>query len=65
MKYHKIKQALGHTCRNCLNEQLHLSLEPEDCYYFMYPAVCSRCGEVKNIVDGVRFWKRMEIRLKH
>ena len=64
MNYRIIKQDLGHTCRECLCEQHRIRLKPQDCYYQMYPAVCSRCGNVKNIVEDIRFGKRLLIRLK-
>ena len=63
MKYHMIKRDLGHICRQCLNEQYHIKLIPNDCYYHMYPAVCDRCKQMKNIVKEIRFKKRLKIRL--
>ena len=64
MKYRNINAELGRVCRNCLNEQYHLGLSSKHCSYMMYPSVCSRCGEVKNIVVSINFFKRLMIRLK-
>lgn len=64
MKYQRVKDSLGHICRACLNEKFSIQLQPEDCVYTMYPSVCYRCGEVKNIVENISFSKRMMIRFK-
>jgi len=63
MKYSVIKTDMGHVCRTCLNDHYGVSLSPRDCVYQLYPAVCVRCGEVKNIVERIRLMKRIQIRL--
>ena len=51
----------GNVCRACLNEAYRVHLEQTDCRYgYPYPARCPRCGEVRNIVTGLRpraHWK--------
>lgn len=64
MRYKAIEDNLGLICRNCMNEKFNLRLKPGDCYYTIYPSVCLSCGEVKNIVENIRFSKRMMIRFK-
>lgn len=59
MKYRRIKNEFRKTCRVCLNQKYGLSLKPKDCQYEGYPHVCHSCGEVKNIVSGIRFRKRL------
>lgn len=63
MKFKPIKNDLHHTCRACLNKKYHIDLQPENCLYAIYPAECSHCKEVKNIVQEIRFPARMRIRL--
>lgn len=62
--YKEFESDLEHTCRACLNKKYGAELTPGDCSYLMYPAVCTNCGEVKNIVSGVRFGKRFRIRMR-
>lgn len=64
MKYRTIKRSMNDICRSCLNEELHIDLEPVDCYYLMYPQMCRRCGEMKNIVTDIRWRKRIRLLLK-
>ena len=59
MKYHTIQNDLKKTCRSCLNQEYGLNLKPKDCLYEDYPYVCQYCGEVKNIVNDIRFRKKM------
>ena len=63
MRYGKIKNSLGRLCRSCMNDAYGIRLEPNNCRYLMYPAVCYRCGKVKNIVSDIAPFKRMKIRL--
>lgn len=44
----------AHRCRRYINRKYRLRLEPRDCYYWQYPAHCDDCGEVRNIVTGIR-----------
>ena len=54
MKYQKLKEEAFHSmCRQCINEQYGLRLETKDCYYLPYQELCSRCGNIKNIVAGI------------
>jgi len=62
MKYSRIKKNIGHLCRSCMNDVYGIHLTPHDCDYAMYPALCYRCGEVKNIVTNIHSAKRMKIR---
>lgn len=64
MKYKSIKNSMGHTCRTCLNDKYGINLKSADCRYTVYPSVCYRCGEVKNIVEHIRLRKRLLLRLK-
>ena len=63
MKYAGIQKDMRHLCRNCLNEKHAIGLQPKDCIYAMYPEMCCRCGQMKNIVSEIRFYKRLKIRL--
>lgn len=62
MRYGMIKKRLDNLCRDCLNREYGIGLEPEDCRYFAYPSACASCGKVKNIVVKISFSKRMMIR---
>ena len=64
MRYGMIKKELGSLCRDCLNRKYGIGLVPEDCRYFAYPTGCASCGKVKNIVVGIDFSKRMQIRFR-
>ena len=64
MKYRAMKRSMYDICRNCLNEEFHIDLEPVDCYYMMYPQKCRRCGEMKNIVTKIRWRKRIKLLFK-
>lgn len=45
----------GNVCRQCINKTYKVHLLHTDCVYgLMYPAKCSSCGEMKNIVTGLR-----------
>lgn len=50
----KKREYRGKICRCCINETYHTCLFSTDCMYGIYPAKCARCGEVKNIVIGLR-----------
>lgn len=45
----------GGQCRRCINERYDLNLQPYDCRYMIYASPCTGCGELSNIVEGVRF----------
>ena len=59
MKYRYIKRDLGSICRACLNKKYGIRLKTKDCIYEDYPRVCHECGEVKNIVCGIKLPKRL------
>lgn len=46
---------LNRYCRQCINHELGISLRTEDCGYAIYPNKCQRCGEMKNIVESLRW----------
>ncbi|MCC8167984.1 MAG: hypothetical protein LIO37_01405 [Clostridiales bacterium] len=60
--YKELKgDGLGKTCRQCLNERYHLKLKPTDCIYYGYKYPCIRCGQVGNIVIGIRRISRWKL----
>lgn len=62
MNYRRFKKvALGKLCRDCINESYDIQLSRKDCLYWMYPAACKCCGEVKNIVTGIDPLSRWKI----
>lgn len=62
MKYKTLKRnALGKYCRECINGKYGLRLSRKDCQYWMYPGLCSHCGEVRNIVTDVSFLSRWKL----
>ena len=51
----KIRNEYGnYVCRGCINEEYHVHLSPKECEYEMYPGLCPRCKQMKNIVCGLR-----------
>ena len=45
----------GNICRQCINQAYKTNLLHTDCKYgLMYPSKCAKCGEMKNIVTGLR-----------
>ena len=49
-----------HICRRCINRQYGINLQSRDCKYWHWPTHCAQCGNVRNIVVGLRFsgkWK--------
>lgn len=56
--------AKSHRCRRCINAHHRLKLEPKDCFYWQYPTVCQECGEVRNIVTGIRPWSKWKLWFK-
>lgn len=42
-------------CRKCINRVCNVTLIPSDCAYYIYPAICSRCGEKQHIVARLRW----------
>ena len=59
VKYRRIKEDLEYTCRECLNRKYSVKLKPKNCVYGEYPHICRECGEVRNIVDDIKFIKRI------
>ena len=50
----------AHLCRRCINRQYGVNLKPRDCKYWAWQTPCAQCGNVHNIVVGLRFtgkWK--------
>ncbi len=46
----------GNICRQCINVTYDTHLKHFDCLYGTpYPGNCPSCGEMKNIVTGLRF----------
>ena len=54
----------GRSCRRCINDAAGVSLKTEDCVYLPYPAVCSHCEQLKNIVIEVREVKRLLLKFR-
>lgn len=50
-------------CRECFNEEYGLNLISKDCLYEIYPCVCTKCNEAKNVVINLRRKARFLIRL--
>lgn len=50
-------------CRSCINKEMHLNLQPQDCTYLRFQHVCKCCGEVKNIVREVNIRSRYKLLL--
>ena len=60
-----IQEALGGSvCRRCINRKYRVKLEPSDCIYGMYPSPCAVCGDVHNIVIGLRTGGKMKLLFK-
>lgn len=50
-------------CRQCINETLAIHLQREDCCYSMYQNKCHRCGDLKNIVEDLRWNAKYKVLL--
>lgn len=62
MRYTELRRCgLGQLCRRCMNTQFKLALEPVDCLYWQYPAVCACCQETGHIVQDVRLTRRWKL----
>ena len=61
MKYKDFKKEFHGYCRRCINERLGIHYVHKDCEYWEFPETCVKCGEVKNIVVGIRFFSRMKM----
>ena len=64
MKHHSLNENMGRACRSCLNEKFGVDLKPRDCSYSIYPGQCRICGEMKNIVQEIKWRKRIFLRFK-
>ena len=42
----------------------HIRLKPSNCYYSVFPMKCRNCGEMKNIVCGLKWSKRITLLFK-
>ena len=52
----RIHDVLGpNVCRHCIRKYYKVNLLPDDCIYEQFPAECSCCGEMHNIVAGLTF----------
>ncbi len=70
-KYTEVKNyiRLG-ICRRCINEEFGISLQPQDCLYYMdnrngttiyLKRVCTRCGKISHMLHSVRWSRRFKI----
>lgn len=48
-------------CRRCLNGAFGVHLRHRDVLYREEPGVCRRCGQVHNIVRGIRLFSRHKV----
>lgn len=49
-------------CRRCINRLFHVHLKPTDCLYGLpFPQRCRACGEMRNIVTGLRLSGKMKL----
>ena len=65
MKYKYFKKyALGKQCRACINREYGVQLIQKDCLYWLYPAECKCCGQIRHIVMGITPMSRWKIWLK-
>lgn len=48
-------------CRKCINKELGINLQKEDCCYMMYPNQCQGCKQVGNIVDQLHWRARCKL----
>lgn len=56
MKFSEFKLKMANRyCRKCINEQLGTELSTEDCCYAIYPNKCQKCGDIRNIVEGLHW----------
>ena len=56
------QSAGGDICRRCINRKHHANLKRSDCLYGIgYPCVCTSCGEVRNIVTGLRLRGKIKL----
>lgn len=59
MKYTRLKKDMqGRYCRRCINKHLETELQQTDCVYSIYPNSCQSCGNMRNIVERVK-WKSL------
>ena len=50
-------------CRQCFNEEYGLNLISKDCVYEIYPCVCTKCNEAKNVVINLHTRARVLLAL--
>ena len=61
----KIRNRFGnYICRGCINEVYHANLFPRECEYEMYPDMCPRCKQMKNIVCGTSVKGTLKLLIK-
>ncbi len=59
MRYTNFKAEMsGRWCRKCINERLETNLLPGDCVYGMYQNPYRFCGNMRNIVEKVK-WRSL------
>ncbi|MBQ8145176.1 MAG: hypothetical protein IJ039_00175 [Clostridia bacterium] len=59
MKHKSFKKHFHGHCRSCINKKTGVHFKHKNCEYWDYPEACESCGEVKNIVTGIRFFSRI------
>ena len=64
MKYADFESEMHGYCRRCINDTLGIHFTHEDCEYWDFPERCRKCGEVKNIVTGIRLLSRPKMWFK-
>ncbi|MBE6674707.1 MAG: hypothetical protein E7596_06335 [Ruminococcaceae bacterium] len=64
MKYKVFKEEMHGYCRRCINKRLKVHFKHKDCEYWDFPENCKKCGEVKNIVIGIRTLSRWKMWFK-
>ena len=49
-------------CRRCINQLFGVHLKHKDCRYGVpYPQRCRACGEMRNIVTGLRMTGKLKL----
>ncbi len=61
MKYGSFRKKFHGHCRSCINGGLGIHFKHEDCEYWEFPEPCVSCGEVKNIVIGIKPLSRIKL----
>ncbi|MBQ9197290.1 MAG: hypothetical protein IJ157_08600 [Clostridia bacterium] len=59
-----IRRRHGLLCRSCINRYYHVHLRRSECIYLDHQDQCASCGEVKNIVRGVKLKGALKLLMK-